>query len=160
MSPAEGPALRDIHLPPPPAWWPPAPGWWLLSSICILIIIFAFVWLRRARARRREHVAVLAELDSRIDAARGDPAALAAALSQFLRRLALREAPAAAAFDGERWLDYLDARLPSTEFRHGVGRVLLEAPFRPDCAYDSVALIALVRRWTHTALAGGAARHA
>ncbi|MBP6325901.1 MAG: DUF4381 domain-containing protein, partial [Dokdonella sp.] len=25
---ADGPQLRDIHLPPDPSWWPPAPGWW------------------------------------------------------------------------------------------------------------------------------------
>ena len=158
MNPAEGPALRDIHLPPPPAWWPPAPGWWLLAGICILLAIFAFVRLRRARARRREHAAVLGELDRCIDAARDDPAALAAALSQFLRRLALREAPAAAAFKGERWLDYLDGRSPGAEFRKGIGRVLIEAPFRANSDYDTVALIALVRRWTRTAL--GAASHA
>jgi hypothetical protein len=150
--------LRDIHLPPPPAWWPPAPGWWLLAGICIVLAILAFARLRRARARRREHAAVLGELDRCIDAARGDPAALAAALSRFLRRLALREAPAAAAFEGERWLEYLDARSPSAEFRNGIGRVLIEAPFRPNSDYDAVALIALVRRWTRTAL--GAANHA
>ena len=158
MNAADGPVLRDIHLPPPPGWWPPAPGWWLLAAICILLAVFAFVRLRRARARRREHAAVFAELERCIDAARLDPAALAAALSKFLRRIALRDAPAAASYEGERWLEYLDARAPAADFRHGVGRVLIEAPFRPGCDYDSVALIALVRRWTRSTLADGARR--
>jgi len=160
MNPAGAPALRDIHLPPPPAWWPPAPGWWLLAGICILFAIVAFARWRRARARWREQAAILGELDRCIDAAHGDSTALAAALSQFLRRLALREVPAAAAYEGERWLEYLDTRLPGAEFRHGVGRQLVEAPFRPGCEYDTVALIALVRRWTRTALAGAEAHHA
>ena len=161
MNPADGPVLRDIHLPPPPAWWPPAPGWWLLAAVCILFAIVVLVRWRRARARRREHAAILGELDRCIDAAHGDPTALAAALSQFLRRLALREVPAAAAYEGERWLEYLDTRSTSAEFRHGVGRLLIEAPFRPPgCEYDTVALIALVRRWTRTALAGAEAHHA
>ena len=159
MNPTDGPVLRDIHLPPAPGWWPPAPGWWLLVAICILLAIAAFVRLRRARARRREHAAVFAELDRCIDAARADPVALATTLSRFLRRLALRDAPAAAAYEGERWLEYLDTQSPSAEFRSGVGRVLIEAPFRPDSDYDAVALIALVRRWTRTTLADGA-RHA
>ena len=158
MNPADGPVLRDIHLPPAPSWWPPAPGWWLLAAICILLAVVAFVRLRSASARRRALAAVFAELDRCVDAARHDPAALAAALSQFLRRIALREAPAAAAYQGERWLEYLDTRASATDFRHGVGRVLIEAPFRPDCDYDRVALIALVRRWTRTSLADGARR--
>src|SRR5690606_27121013 len=33
MNPAAAPDLRDIHLPPAPAWWPPAPGWWLLAIL-------------------------------------------------------------------------------------------------------------------------------
>ena len=158
LNQADGPVLRDIHLPPPPSWWPPAPGWWLVAGICILCIIVAGrYWHKHWRARRRR-LAVLRELDRCIERAHEDPAALAAALSQFLRRMALRETPAAAAYEGERWLEYLDARSSAGEFRRGVGRVLIEAPFRPRMDYDRVALIALVRRWTRNALEAGAAR--
>ena len=104
--------------------------------------------LARARIRKT----VLAELDCCIDDAHGDPALLAAALSQFLRRMALRDTPAAAAFTDERWLGYLDSRTAGDEFARGVGRVLLDAPFRAAHTYDVPALIALVRRWTRNAL--------
>ena len=152
MNPAAGPTLRDIHLPPPPGWWPPAPGWWLLGLAIVLCGIFAFKKLYIMQNTRRTRKAVMTELDRYIDAARGDPAALAAALSQFLRRMALRDTPAAAALPDERWLRYLDSHLVGDEFARGVGRVLLDAPFRPAQAYDRAALIALVRRWTRNAL--------
>jgi uncharacterized protein DUF4381 len=151
VTPATGPELHDIHLPPAPSWWPPAPGWWILALIIIFCIIFAFVKLLRIQRKRRAKKAVLAELNRCIEQSRDDAACLAAALSQFLRRMALRDMPAAAAFTDERWLAYLDSRLAGDEFTHGVGRVLLDAPFRPSQAYDTRALIALVRRWTrHT----------
>jgi hypothetical protein len=157
MNPATGPILRDIHLPPPP-WWPPAPGWWLVAALCVLCGIFAFVYARRRVRRRRQRRAVLAELDRGIAAAGDDPAALAAALSRFLRRLTRHIAPAAAAYPGERWLAWLDERAGSDEFRRGVGRVLLEAPFRRDARYDTAALIALVRRFARIVLAQEVAR--
>jgi hypothetical protein len=157
MTPADGPVLRDIHLPPAPGWWPPAPGWWLLAGICILCLFLTIIALRRLAKGRRQRRAVLRELECCIDRARDDPIALAAALSNFLRRLALREAPAAAAYDGERWLEYLDRHSDSRdEFRHGIGRVLIEAPFRTTMNYDTPALIALVRRWTRDTLTAGA----
>jgi hypothetical protein len=109
--------------------------------------------LRKMRNNARVRRAILSELDRCIDDARADPALLAAALSQFLRRMALRECPAAAAFTDERWLAYLDSRTPGDEFARGVGRVLLDAPFRAMHAYDAPALIALVRRWTRNVLA-------
>lgn len=155
MSAATGPVLRDIHLPPSPGWWPPAPGWWLLAGICLLVVIVVLVKLRRMQRARRQRRAVLAELDRCIAGAHDDPVALAAALSQFLRRIALHEQPAAAAYDGERWLEYLDQHSASDEFRSGIGRVLIQAPYRPVMAYDRVALIALVRRWTRNILATG-----
>lgn len=158
MNPVAGPTLRDIHLPPPPGWWPPAPGWWLLAIIIVLCSVFALAKLRTMRNMARIRKSVLAELDRCIDTARGEPAALAAALSQFLRRMALRDAPAAAAFTDERWLSYLDSRTAGDEFARGVGRILLDAPFRTTTTYDAPALIALVRRWTRNALATEARR--
>jgi hypothetical protein len=104
--------------------------------------------------RRRHERAVLRELNACIDANRHDPVALAAALSRFLRRLAVRDAHAAA-YAGERWLEYLDACSGGEDFRRGVGRVLIDAPFRAHADFDAVALIALVRRFTRNALASG-----
>jgi hypothetical protein len=156
MSPAEGPVLRDIHLPSPPGWWPPAPGWWVLAAVCIVCLVAAMWYLRKARVRRRQQQAILHELDRYVAAADGNGAALAASLSHFLRRMALRDTPEAAAYEGERWLEYLDARGATDEFRRGIGRVLVEAPYRPAMNYDTTALTALVRRWTRGALAGGA----
>lgn len=162
MNTPAGPVLRDIHLPPPPGWWPPAPGWWILAALAIGLGIAALYKLHRLRKRRRHERAILRELDACIDANRHDPAGLAAALSLFLRRLAVHDAHAAA-YAGERWLEYLDVRGGGEDFRRGVGRILIDAPFRARADFDSVALIALVRRFTRNALASsvsapGAAR--
>jgi hypothetical protein len=154
MSAPAGPVLRDIHLPPPPGWWPPAPGWWILAALAIGLGIAALYKLNKWRMRRRHERAVLRELNACIDANRHDPVALAAALSRFLRRLAVRDAHAAA-YAGERWLEYLDACSGGEDFRRGVGRVLIDAPFRAHADFDAVALIALVRRFTRNALASG-----
>lgn len=153
MTAAPGPDLRDIHLPPPPDWWPPAPGWWVLAGVCILCAVIALYKMWRGYRRRRRNALAIAELNRCIAVAGADSGALAAALSMFLRRMALRDSPAAAAFADERWLDYLDARIGGEQFRRGVGRVLLHAPFRPAHAYDAAGLVALVRRWTRTVLA-------
>ena len=153
MSAPSGPQLRDIHLPPPPDWWPPAPGWWIAAGICIVCLIVALYKLARRLRRRRRTALALAELDRCIAVAGADGAALAAQLSRFLRRMALRDAPAAAAYTDERWLAYLDARIGGEQFTQGVGRTLLHAPFRPVQAFDAPALVALVRRWTRTVLA-------
>lgn len=156
MNAPAGPVLRDIHLPPPPGWWPPAPGWWILAAIAVGLGLVALYKLHKLRKRRRRERAVLRELDACIDANRHDPAGLAAALSLFLRRLALRDAHAAA-YAGERWLEYLDTRGGDGDFRQGVGRVLIDAPFRARCDFDADGLVALVRRFTRKALVSGAA---
>ena len=157
MSAAPGPQLRDIHLPAAPGWWPPAPGWWVLAVVCVLCVCFAsYAGWRRYR-RQRLRAAILAQLDRDIESAGGDPAALAATLSQFLRRMALREDPRAAALHGSAWLQWLDACINEQEFSSGVGRVLLDAPYRPVASFDAAALTALVRRWTRRVLDGGGA---
>ncbi len=154
MSAATGPELRDIHLPAAPGWWPPAPGWWVLAGLVAIATIWICIRLRRRTRRRRIRSAILRELDLAVTTTRHDPPQLAASLSQFLRRLALRSAPQAAAFGGERWMSYLDAQVGSDEFSRGIGRVLLDAPFQRTHAFDSDALIALVRRYTRAVLDG------
>jgi hypothetical protein len=151
-SAAAGPDLRDIHLPPAPGWWPPAPGWWLLALLAGALLALACVYLYRMYQRRRHRRAVMSELDRCIDSARGDPAALAAALSHFLRRVSRRSEPGAVALSGEAWLQHLDRAAGSDEFTTGIGRALIDAPFRPVAQYDTAALSALVRRWTRHVL--------
>ena len=155
MSPGApaGPELRDIHLPAAPSWWPPAPGWWILAIVVVLLILFALYKLQKVYRRRRRNQRALAELNRCIAAAGSNASTLAAALSQFLRRMALRESATAAALTDERWLAWLDARIGGDEFAKGIGRVLLDAPYRPAATFDTTALIGLVRRWTRHALA-------
>lgn len=93
--------------------------------------------------RRR---AVMAEFECAVAAASADAPALAATLSTFLRRLAMRTTPAAATLSGEAWLGHLDAQLASAEFSQGVGRALVDAPYRAHAEMDAPALIALARR--------------
>ena len=152
MNPATGPDLRDIHLPAAPGWWPPAPGWWILAAIVLAALLYLCVKVYLYTKRRRLQRLVMRELDRCVDNGRNDPALLAACLSQFLRRLALRSAPQAAAYDGERWMAYLDEQGRTDQFSRGVGRVLLDAPYDPHATYDSSALIALVRRFARASL--------
>lgn len=152
-----GPELRDIHLPAPPSWWPPAPGWWLLAALGAAASVFLLLHLNRAWRRRRRRRRLLAEFERTVAAARADAPGLAAALSAFLRRLAMRDAPAAATLAGEAWLHHLDAKLGGDEFARGVGRALVEAPYRARADIDAAALIALARRTVQKLGEGGAA---
>ena len=152
MNPATGPDLRDIHMPPPPGWWPPAPGWWIVAIVALAALVLLSSYVYRAWQRRKRRKAILVELDRSIAAGGDDPAALATALSQFLRRLAKQTQPSAAALSGCAWLAHLDHRAGSDEFSAGIGRVLADAPYRAAPQYDTAALKALVRRLTRNIL--------
>ncbi|MBS0590749.1 MAG: DUF4381 domain-containing protein [Proteobacteria bacterium] len=141
-----GLALRDIHVPAPPSWWPPAPGWWLVTLLAVVLGGFVFLRLRARWRRRRRRRLLLAEFEHVISSAGDDQPLLAAAMSAFLRRLAMRKAPAVAALSGDAWLDHLDAQFGGEEFSKGVGRALIDAPFRAHAQFDAPALIALARR--------------
>ncbi|MBO9828675.1 DUF4381 domain-containing protein [Xanthomonas sp. A2111] len=141
MSPQQLP-LRDVHLPPAPAWWPPAPGWWMLAAVLLLAIGAAlFVWLRRRQRVQR--------WQRQFDAATrtGEPPAQVAAVSELLRRAAQRRDPAAAALQGEEWLRFLDGGDKRQPFSAGPGRVLLDGGYRPSLDPGQVqALLPLARR--------------
>lgn len=137
--------LRDIQLPPAPAWWPPAPGWWLLAALLTLLLGLAGRQLWRAWQRRRRTRARLALLEGLLLAAGNDPAARARAASEALRRVVRAEAPAALRLQGEAWLAWLDQGLLGAPFA-AQGKDLLDAPYRPRPPSDQVdRLVSLVR---------------
>ncbi len=149
-----GPQLLDIHAPPAPSWWPPAPGWWLLALVALAASLMLMAYLRRhlkQAATRRLFVAELDNLRARFPASKQN-AARVAGLAVLLRRIATHYVPAARSLQGEAWLQYLDGRLADRPFSTGVGRLLLDAPYRPEVSSeDANALFDLTRthlsRW-------------
>ena len=161
MNPVAGPHLRDIHLPPPPSWWPPAPGWWLLAALVLAIVGWA-IWLlfrrwRLWRWRRR----IDAQLVALALAHRANPDGpkYVAGISQLLRRATLLLDRRAAALSGQRWLEFLDARIGGDAFTRGAGRVLVDAPYRRTAEVEASALLQLSRRWFARALAAPPRAH-
>lgn len=161
MTPDSGPQLRDIHLPGPPGWWPLAVGWWVLIAIVVVALALLVVFLRRRRALRRRADAPLRELDA--IAAQWerthDTQALAASLSQLLRRAARRLDTRSATLAGEAWLASLQAmapRIPLTPLTSVEASI-----YRPVSSLDAGQAIATTRRWLRHVMSrpsGSAAR--
>jgi hypothetical protein len=150
---AQGPRLRDIHMPPEPSWWPPAPGWWLLGGV-LLLVLLAAVWrwwrYRRLAARCQR---VLAEVDRiaaqyRLDR---DGGALASGLHQLLRRAVRQHDGAAAQHSGMGWQQVL-ARVPVDALTLGRLLQLEQAMYRPAPDFDQEHSVAAVRQWLRLAL--------
>ena len=97
--------LRDIHLPPAPAWWPPQPGWWLVA---LVVAAAALWWLRRLPAWKREALARLKSAEADY-AGHGDAARLLADVSVLLRACALKlqDRAEVAGLTGHAWIECL-----------------------------------------------------
>jgi uncharacterized protein DUF4381 len=153
IAPSSGPSLRDIHLPPDPAWWPPAPGWWVLTALLLLtLVIGAWQW-RRYRRVRRQRQQVLLELDQlALQYQRdGDASALATGLHQLLRRVARRHDALATNQRGDAWRKTL-ARMPVDAVTLDILLALDQQIYRADLAFDHAATVGAVRQWLRCAL--------
>jgi len=137
--------LRDIHLPDPVSWWPPALGWWLVVGLALLLVVVAAWWWRRWLGGRYRRLA-LRELERLGQLPLSEQPA---ALSLLLRQAALCHFPRpdCAGLYGEAWLEFLDRSFKDQPFSQGVGRCLLDAPYRPGSPVDSHELLSLCRRW-------------
>ncbi|PKM38048.1 MAG: DUF4381 domain-containing protein [Gammaproteobacteria bacterium HGW-Gammaproteobacteria-10] len=142
--------LRDIHLPEPVGFWPPALGWWL-AALGIVILLVSMVWLIRRLTRKtalKSARRLLADLkqDPSLDSAEK-----VSRLSVLLRRVSISLAPReqSAGLTGQAWLDHLDASLPDQPFSNGIGRQLIEIPYRNELPpeTDVLALFELCERW-------------
>ncbi len=151
--PSFGPRLRDIHLPPDPAWWPPAPGWWALAALILLALVIGVWQWRRYRRTRRLRQQVLLELDQLTlrHHRDGDASALASELHQLLRRVARQHDALATKQRGDAWQRTL-ARMPVDAATLDVLLALDQQIYRADVAFDHAAAVTAVRQWLRLAL--------
>jgi hypothetical protein len=144
-------SLRAYHLPDPIGWWPPAPGWWLLLILLSIVVGASIGWLLRRRARTAAARRASRELSRlRHELAVGkDTTQFMRELSKLLRRYALAVFPRhrVAALTGDDWLLFLDAHGGNGQFRHGPGRQLLDAPYRPRVTAPMEQVASLVEDW-------------
>ena len=145
--------LKDIHLPSVPGWWPPAPGWWILLGLMIIIAVLYYCWyLRKQRIKGSAvHLAKL-ELESLQSdfQSHQDARKFIADLSILLRRLSISAFPRTetASLTGEDWLLFLDDCMQSTSFSVGVGRILLDAPYKREIEEQELSpLVELCGQW-------------
>ncbi len=126
--------LRDVHLPPDPAWWPPAFGWWLL----VLLILAGVLWAAyrairsyRKRAPIRSARALLTDLFDAYKAGQLTATEYLHQGNELLKRLLVRGfgRQEYARLSGDNWLAELDRVSESQNFTTGSGRVLGEQRF-------------------------------
>jgi hypothetical protein len=146
MNPQALDALRDIHLPVPPAWWAMPEAW--VAGACLAV---AAVWItyRQVRYRLlRRSLRELAALET-AHARDGDAVRLARGLSQLLRRHSAACFPdaALAGLAGRDWLAFLDAHCKGKAFTEGAGAALESLPYRASGEVNTRALIDVVRHW-------------
>lgn len=145
--------LRDVHFPAHIAWWPLAPGWWIILGAVLITAGIIWWWNRRrrrlmasaVRAARIEFSGMRQRYESDNDAA-----GLAKDLSILLRRLCVSIFPRtdSASLTGDRWLEFLDRPLSSSQFTSGPGRILVDAPYRPHVeAKEIEPLLRLCEDW-------------
>lgn len=142
--------LKDIHLPSTVSWWPLAPGWWMIILL-VLLMLLAWRFRRQIRAWLAPGIRsiALSRLDKIANNHQLNNQQKVQGISQLLRQSAIsstsREQVAGLA--GDQWLEFLDGDDPQQPFSKGVGRSLIDAPYRPDTKVDVESLLKLARNW-------------
>ena len=147
--------LRDIHLPESVFWWPPAPGWWLLLLIIVAIISALILFIKKRKERHCSAVFLAQKEMNRIKTEykdHQDKTILVRELSELLRRVSVSifSRRDTAALTGDAWLNFLDEYDDKKSFSEGIGRLLIEAPYKDKTDYDNESLIKLVEGWIDT----------
>ena len=143
--------LRDVHLPPDPAWWPPAVGWWLLAGLALVLLgwmVYRLIAAYMQRAPIRAAKIMLNDLYAGYLAGEISAAQYLHQGNELLKRLLVRAFGRAeyARLSGDAWLQALDRVSGSDTFSNGAGRILGNERFR---AHPDIDVDALNRQLTH-----------
>ncbi|MEY3879919.1 MAG: hypothetical protein RIQ94_714 [Pseudomonadota bacterium] len=142
--------LKDIHEPAELGNWPPAIGWWILAVAIPLLLILS-IWIYKRLTRKsavKTAKKILADIkqDTTLD-----NVTKVSELSVLLRRVAISLSPRdqAASLTGLQWLVFLDSSVKNKPFSTGIGKFLIDAPYRknPVTAQEVSQLIELCEAW-------------
>lgn len=143
--------LRDIHLPDPISWWPLAIGWWIVLALVIILGLITFFVVKRKLqpTLKKEAVAKLASIEEAFIQHK-NPSICLTELSALMRSVIISQdhSKNVAGLTGKAWLEFLDKSLEQPEFSQGVGKLLLDGPYRPVNDSNEVSqLIQLCHKW-------------
>lgn len=105
--------LNDITLAEPIGWWPLAWGWWLLIGLTLVLLIAVSRFIMGRRHRRK--ALVFAQKQIELVMRDSEPLQQIHSLNRLLKQTARHYygAQHVNALHGERWLEWLQASLPS-----------------------------------------------
>ncbi|KAF1014597.1 MAG: hypothetical protein GAK31_02084 [Stenotrophomonas maltophilia] len=129
--------LRDVQLPPSPAFWPPPLGWRLVLLAVLLVLAVLAAWQRRRRLQRQRWERAFD--DEVAAAATGVPRITA--IVTLLRRAQRRVEPGSEALQGTAWLARID---PAQTLSGPQRELLLEGAYRPEVSAEDVETL---RQW-------------
>lgn len=129
--------LRDVQLPPAPAWWPPAPGYLVIGG-AVLLVLLAAVLLGWQRRRRRQRWLRLFDRELALSP---DPGAELAAIAGLLRRAARHAQPGSESLRDDAWWQRVD---PQGTLPAASRELLAEGAYRPRVDASEVAVL---RSW-------------
>lgn len=145
--------LKDIHLPENVSIWPLAPVWYLFVFLCLLLIVFTLVWLKRRNKLKVQNSAI-----SRIKSleagyrANGDSGLLLREISMVIRRYAMHKfGSQSASIIGQEWLEFLDKTGGNGQFSKGAGKILATGPYARNPNYNVKLLIDISINWLRKA---------
>lgn len=127
--------LHDIEGLDPISWLPLAPGWWGVIAIAGLlvcgIVCYAAYWIAFKRSWKNDTFQKLAFIEANLSDATARESAIA--LSEYLRRIALRRFPRkeCAGLSGDAWLKWLTLHDPKKFDWEKGGKLLIDAPYAP-----------------------------
>jgi hypothetical protein len=148
-------ALNPLREPAAIGWWPLAPGWWTLIALVIAILLLcAWLWLRRYRAnayRRQAH----AQLEQLILSWRSgnDTNRYLGATNALLKSVCLHTYPwrDVAASSGQPWIDFLNQTMPEKVDQPRFDALMGDAVYQADnTAVDCESIHACAVYWVDT----------
>lgn len=148
--------IKDILPSADMLWWPLAPLWWLLLLVTLFTVLLIYKKRRHATVQRKKYIQKSLQLLETLTKEQDDHAVIEG-VSVLLRRTAmsLYGRRKVAGLSANSWIQFLDKTGNTTDFTEGIGKVLLDQPYRKHSNFDRQAVIGLAQQWLEAQLQQG-----